>query len=236
MRSPPGVPYHRRPNIVVVPQMIGVDAPENEPLLNYIWQHAQNNALIVSWCTGASVLAQAGLLDGRPATAHWGDIDRLERTYPAVQWQRGVRYVDDGNVVTTGGVTSGMDGTLYVLKKLHGAEVAEQAARAMHYQPTIELDTTPTVEQYTIGLGESIILFNGAFKWIKPDTAVWLYDGIGDMELSAVLDAYPVSLATRIYTVGARRAISWINVIAYGLVALVLIIATRDRLGNQAEH
>jgi transcriptional regulator GlxA family with amidase domain len=198
---------HRRPDIVVVPQMNGVDAPENVPLLDYIRQQAKNNALILSWCTGANVLAQAGLLDGRPATAHWGDIDRLERAYPAVRWQRGVRYVDDGNVVTTGGVTSGMDGTLYVLKKLHGAEVAERVARAMHYQPTIELDATPTVEQYTIGLGETIILLNGAFKWAKPDTAVWLYDGIGDMELSAVLDAYPVSLATRIYTVGASGGI-----------------------------
>jgi AraC family transcriptional regulator, transcriptional activator FtrA len=198
---------HRRPDIVVVPQMNGVDAPENVPLLDYIRQQAQNNALILSWCTGANVLAQAGLLDGRPASAHWGDIDRLERAYPAVQWQRGVRYVDAGNMVTTGGVTSGMDGTLYVLKKLHGAEVAERVARAMHYQPTIELDATPTVEQYTIGLGETVILLNGAFKWAKPDTAVWLYDGIGDMELSAVLDAYPVSLATRIYTVGATGGI-----------------------------
>ncbi len=197
----------RRPDIVVVPQMNGVDAPENRPLLAYIRQQAQHNALIFSWCTGANVLAEAGLLDGRPATAHWGDIDRLERTYPAVQWQRGVRYVDDGNVVTTGGVTSGMDGTLYVLKKLHGAEVADRVAHALHYQPRIELDESPTVEQYTIGLQESIVLLNGAFNWAKSDTGVWVYDGIGDMELSAVLDAYPVSLATRTYTVGATRGV-----------------------------
>jgi AraC family transcriptional regulator, transcriptional activator FtrA len=197
----------RSPDIVVVPQMNGVAAPENGPLLDYIRQHAQNNALILSWCTGANVLAAAGLLDGRPATAHWGDIDRLERMYPAVQWQRGVRYVDDGNVVTTGGVTAGMDGTLYVLKKLHGAEMADRVARAMHYQPTIELDASPTAEQYTIGLQESIIVLNGTFDWSKHDLGVWVYDGIGDMELSAVLDAYPVSLSTRTYTVGAARGI-----------------------------
>ncbi len=187
--------------------MNGVDAPENRPLLAYLRQQAQNNALIFSWCTGANVLAAAGLLDGRPATAHWGDIDRLERQYPAVQWQRGVRYVDDGNVVTTGGVTSGIDGTLYLLKKLHGADVADRVARALHYQPTIELDVSPTVEQYTIGLSDSIVLLNGAFNWSKSDTGVWVYDGIGDMELSAVLDTYPVSLATRTYTVGATRGI-----------------------------
>jgi AraC family transcriptional regulator, transcriptional activator FtrA len=197
----------RSPDIVVVPQMNGVDAPENRPLLDYIRKYAQMDALIFSWCTGANVLAEAGLLDGKPATAHWGDIDRLERMYPAVQWQRGVRYVDDGNVVTTGGVTAGMDGTLYVLKKRHGAEVADRVARAMHYQPTIELDSSPTSEQYTIGLQESIIFLNGTFDWSKHDLGVWVYDGIGDMELSAVLDAYPVSLATRTYTVGATRGI-----------------------------
>jgi hypothetical protein len=77
----------------------------------------------------------------------------------------------------------------------------------MHYQPTIELDATPTAEQYTIGLQESIILLNGTFDWSKHDLGVWLYDGIGDLQLSAVLDAYPVSLATRTYTVGAARGI-----------------------------
>ena len=197
------------PDIVVVPQVLGIDAPENKPMLAYIRQHAQGDTLTFSWCTGANVLAAAGVLDGKPATAHWGDIDRLERSYPQVKWQRGVRYVDAGKVLTTGGVTSGIDGTLYLLSKLHGTEVAERIARAWHYQPTIELDATPTVEQYTIGPAESILLLNAAFDWSKRDLGVWVYDGIGDMELTAVLDAYPVSLATRTYTVAdARRVVA----------------------------
>jgi putative intracellular protease/amidase len=199
----------RSPDIVVVPQMLGIDAPENKPMLAYIRQHAQGDTLTFSWCTGANVLAAAGVLDSKRATAHWGDIDRLEQTYPQVQWQRGVRYVDAGNVLTTGGVTSGIDGTLYLLSKLHGPEVAERVARALHYQPTIELDATPTVEQYTLGPADSILLLNGAFNWAKRDLGVWLYDGIGDMELTAVLDAYPVSLGARTYTVAdARRVVT----------------------------
>ena len=137
----------RSPDIVVVPQMLGVDAAENAPLLAYIRQHAHGDTVTFAWCTGANVLAAAGVLDGKPATAHWGDIDRLERTYPAVQWQRGLRYVDAGNVLTTGGVTSGVDGTLYLLGKRHGAAVAERVARALHYPPMVELDATPTVDQ-----------------------------------------------------------------------------------------
>jgi len=199
----------RSPDIVVVPQMLGVDAPENQSLLAYIRQHAQGDTLTFSWCTGANVLAAAGVLDGKPATAHWGDIDRLERTYPAMQWQRGLRYVDAGSVLTTGGVTSGLDGTLYLLAKLHGAEVAERVARALHYQPVIELDATPTVEQYRIGPADSILLLNAAFDWSKRDLGVWVYDGVGDMELTAVLDAYPVSLGARTYTVAdARRVVT----------------------------
>jgi AraC family transcriptional regulator, transcriptional activator FtrA len=199
----------RSPDIVVVPQMLGIDAVENQPLLAYIRQHAQGDTLTFAWCTGANVLAAAGVLDGKPATAHWGDIDRLERTYPSVQWQRGVRYVDAGSVLTTGGVTSGLDGTLYLLAKRHGAEVAERVARALHYQPTIELDATPTVEQYRIGPADSILLVNAAFNWAKRDVGVWVYDGVGDMELTAVLDAYPVSLGARTYTVAdARRVVT----------------------------
>ena len=199
----------RSPDIVVVPQMLGVDAPANALLLAYIRQHAHGDTVTFSWCTGANVLAAAGVLDGKRATAHWGDIDRLERTYPAVQWQRGLRYVDAGNVLTTGGVTSGVDGTLYLLGKLHGAAVAERVGRALHYQPTVELDASPTVEQYRFGPPDSILLLNAAFEWSKRDLGVWLYDGIGDLELSAVLDSYPVSLATRTYTVAdARRVVT----------------------------
>jgi AraC family transcriptional activator FtrA len=197
------------PDIVVVPQMLGIDAPENKSMLAYIREHAQGDTLTFSWCTGANVLAAAGVLDGKPATAHWGDIDRLEQTYPQVKWQRGLRYVDAGNVLTTGGVTSGIDGTLYLLTKLHGSAVAERVARAWHYQPTVELDATPTVEQYTLGPAESILLLNAAFDWNKRDLGVWVYDGIGDMELTAVLDAYPVSLGARTYTVAdARRVVT----------------------------
>src|SRR3712207_5991959 len=116
----------RSPDIVVVPQMIGIDAPENTVLLDYIRQHAQSDTLTFAWCTGSNVLAAAGVLDGKRATAHWGDIDRLERSFPAVQWQRGLRYVDEGGVLTTGGLTSGIDATLYVLAKRHGEAVAEQ--------------------------------------------------------------------------------------------------------------
>lgn len=197
----------RGPDILVVPQMTGIAAPANAPLLAYIRQQAAAGSLVFSWCTGANVLAEAGVLDATPATAHWGDIDRLEQAFPEVQWQRGVRYVDAERVLTTGGVTSGIDGTLYLLGKLHGPAVAERVARALRYTPTVELDRTPSVEQYTFGLADSVILLNAAFKWDKRELGVWLYEGVGDLELAAVLDAYPPTMSARTYTVAATHAI-----------------------------
>jgi transcriptional regulator GlxA family with amidase domain len=72
----------------------------------------RGDPLLVSVCTGAEVLAVAGLLDGRPATSHWLGLIGLRRDYPAVRWTDGVRYVDDGDVITTAGVLSGIDGAL----------------------------------------------------------------------------------------------------------------------------
>jgi putative intracellular protease/amidase len=195
------------PDIVVVPAMTSVDAPDDRPVLDWIRQQAQGTPLVFSWCTGARVLAAAGVLDGKPATAHWGDLDRLERHYPAVHWQRGVRYVESGRVLTSAGITSGFDATLYLLAQRHGAAVADRVARALQYQPPVDLVAAPVAEQYTFGWKDSVYLFNLAFNWNKRDAGVWLYDGIGDLELAAVLDSYATSWTTRTITVAASRGV-----------------------------
>ena len=87
--------------------------------------------LLVSVCVGAEVLASAGLLEGRPATAHWLGLIGLRRSYPAVQWTDGVRYVDDGDVITAAGVLSGVDAALRVVERTVGQGAAEQAAAAV---------------------------------------------------------------------------------------------------------
>jgi AraC family transcriptional regulator, transcriptional activator FtrA len=194
------------PDIVVVPQTTGPEAPENRPLLDYIRRQARGDTLVFSWCTGAGVLAASGVLDGKPATAHWGDIDQLERAYPAVLWQRGLRYVESGRLLTSAGITSGFDATLYLLSQWHGAAVAERVARALHY-PSFDFVAAPAVEQYHFSLPDSIFVLNGTFNWAKHDAGVWLYDGVGDLELAAVLDTFSASLTTRTFSVGDTRRI-----------------------------
>jgi AraC family transcriptional activator FtrA len=86
-------------------------------------------ARVMSICTGAFVLAEAGLLDGRRATTHWDSTDRLARRYPRVSVDPSVLYVDEGSVLTSAGVAAGLDLCLHVIRRDHGAAVAAQIAR-----------------------------------------------------------------------------------------------------------
>jgi len=89
----------------------------------------KRGARIISICSGASVLAAAGLLDGRPAASHWGWASRLRRLYPQVEWDFDVLFMDCGDVLTSAGVGAGIDLCLHVVRGDHGSDVANQAAR-----------------------------------------------------------------------------------------------------------
>jgi transcriptional regulator GlxA family with amidase domain len=83
----------------------------------------------MSICTGASVLAAAGLLDDRPATTHWFHAEILRRLYPRVKLDPDVLFVDDADVLTSAGVAAGIDLCLHVIRRDHGSEIANRAAR-----------------------------------------------------------------------------------------------------------
>ncbi|MEV6959360.1 helix-turn-helix domain-containing protein [Streptomyces sp. NPDC051207] len=84
---------------------------------------------LASICTGVYVLAAAGLLDGRPATTHWADAERLQRLFPRVKVDPDVLFVDDGDVLTSAGVAAGIDLCLHMVRRDHGAAVANEIAR-----------------------------------------------------------------------------------------------------------
>jgi transcriptional regulator GlxA family with amidase domain len=84
---------------------------------------------LVSICTGAFVLAAAGLLDGRPATTHWKFAEALRRLHPDVRVDENVLFVDDGDVLTSAGLAAGIDLCLHIIRSDHGAQVANAVAR-----------------------------------------------------------------------------------------------------------
>ncbi|MEV6968328.1 helix-turn-helix domain-containing protein [Hamadaea sp. NPDC051192] len=83
----------------------------------------------VAICTAAYALAECGLLDGRPATTHWHEAAEFQRRHPLVKVDAGVLFVDDGDVLTSAGVASGVDLCLHIVRRDHGSDVAAQAAR-----------------------------------------------------------------------------------------------------------
>ncbi len=88
-------------------------------------------AVVGSVCTGAFVLADAGLLDGRACTTHWKLTDRLQEAYPAAQVERGRLFVQDGRIITSAGVASGIDMSLALIEAAHGPLMAARVAREM---------------------------------------------------------------------------------------------------------
>jgi transcriptional regulator GlxA family with amidase domain len=193
------------PDVILTPAITGIESAENAPILAWLRQH-RDGATLFSWCAGAEVLAASGLIDGRSVTTHWEDIDHLAARYPALDWRRGVRYVDEGDVVTTGGLTAGVDGTLHFLSTRNGPDVANRVADAMHYPRSMFADD-PRAAQYALEPVDAAVYLNLSFNWPKPSAAVWLYDGVGEVDLAAAVEAFAVTSATAATTVAAAPSI-----------------------------
>ncbi|MEU6798948.1 DJ-1/PfpI family protein [Nonomuraea wenchangensis] len=177
------------PDVTVVPAMPDSDASDRTMVTAWIRDTA-SKGLLLSVCAGAQLVAEAGLLDGRDAASHWYWISRLERDHPAVNWQRGIRYVDDGDVISTGGLLSAVDGTLRVVERLLGTDSAQAAAEAVgwrYYTP----GKAATLPQSKLTLGDAILhTLNVGFRWEAPNVGVVLSDGVGEIELAAAFDPY----------------------------------------------
>ncbi len=121
-------------HLLLVPGGRGVrDAMANPDLVNWIRRRGSRADIAASVCTGAFLLAAAGLLDEKRVTTHWAYLDELEKQYPRLKVQRGLRVVSDGNVLTSAGVSAGIDLALTVVARWAGETVARATARRMEY-------------------------------------------------------------------------------------------------------
>jgi transcriptional regulator GlxA family with amidase domain len=119
---------HAADTIVVPPTMLpGRLVPP--AVLDALRQASDGGKRILSLCTGAFVLAEAGLLDGRAATTHWSECAGLARQYPRVKVDPGVLYVDEGNLLTSAGSAASLDLCLHVVQRDYGTEIAARVAR-----------------------------------------------------------------------------------------------------------
>ncbi|MBP3954426.1 DJ-1/PfpI family protein [Gemmata sp. G18] len=123
-----------KPDIIVLPGGATGNALKDERVVEWVKKASSNAEVTLSVCTGAFILGRAGLLDGKNATTHWASIERLKKEYPKTTVHADKRFVDNGKIVTSAGVSAGIDASLHVVEKLHGKEEAEKTARYMQYR------------------------------------------------------------------------------------------------------
>jgi transcriptional regulator GlxA family with amidase domain len=136
MRITPDYTFETAPkiDIVVVPGGFGTRREIDNPVaIDWIRTVAGQTDVTTSVCTGSFLIAKAGLLDNGRATTHWGSIERMRETFPSITVLENIRWVDEGAVVSSAGVSAGIDMSLHVIERLHGAETAARAARFMEY-------------------------------------------------------------------------------------------------------
>ncbi|WP_030407255.1 GlxA family transcriptional regulator [Streptomyces albus] len=135
LSAPFGLEAISRAGTVVVPAWRSITQPPPQAALDALRRAHEEGARIIGLCTGAFVLAAAGLLDGRPATTHWMYAPTLAKRYPAVHVDPRELFVDDGDILTSAGTAAGIDLCLHVVRTDHGAEAAGALARRLVIPP-----------------------------------------------------------------------------------------------------
>ena len=123
--------------VLVYPGGTGTRAQlEDESQLNWVRQQRRDVPLMTSVCTGSLVYAAAGLLAHRPATTHWDSLEKLAELDPTIEVRTDQRFVDDGDLVTSAGISAGIDMALHLVSRLAGVGRAREVRRGIQYDPS----------------------------------------------------------------------------------------------------
>jgi transcriptional regulator GlxA family with amidase domain len=120
-------------DVLIIPGGIVSDELKKGELINWIAKCAASAEITASICTGAFLLGKAGLLEGKQATTHWEDIEELGAMFPGVEVRTGTRWVDNGEVVSSAGISAGIDMSLHLVERLVSKELAVSTARQMEF-------------------------------------------------------------------------------------------------------
>lgn len=184
------------PELIVIPNIPNVKSPEDKPIIDWLRHKDNGKTIFLSVCEGARTLAATGLLNQRRATTHWSAIGQLKSNYPQTQWVSDLKYVEDGNFITTPGVVTGsIEGSLRVVEKLVSTDKATEIAEKLGYYYTKSLNLPHT----SIELSDSVWLFTALYPWTKKNIGVLIDDGVDEIELASILDTYPRSFTAVTY-------------------------------------
>lgn len=129
-----GIHAHPSVDLLLIPGGVVTASLEQADLIDWIRVTAATAATTAAVCTGAFLLARAGLLDGQPATTHWEDMADLGRAFPRLQVVAGKRWVETGKLFTSGGISAGIDLSLHLVQRFAGRDLALATARQMDYR------------------------------------------------------------------------------------------------------
>jgi transcriptional regulator GlxA family with amidase domain len=187
---------------VIVPAVHRDDDPT---LLAWVRAQAGRGATVVGVCDGVWVLAHAGLLEGRQATGHWYSLDKLRDEYPHTRFVTGRRYVADGNIVTTTGVTATIPVSLALVEAIAGRERAMEVATSLglpggwsvaHDNEHFRLDWP---RRWTVAR-------NAAAFWAYEDLGLAVEPGVDEIALALEANAYSATFKSTVFTVAASKA------------------------------
>ncbi len=132
----PSYTFGREPrvDVLIVPGGVVTDEIGKPAVIEWIAARAAEARLTASVCTGAFLLAKAGVLDGKKATTHWEDIDDFRKSFPGIPIDVEARFVDQGRVVTSAGISAGIDMSLHLVERLANESLARRTARQMDYR------------------------------------------------------------------------------------------------------
>ena len=179
LRYPDGADY------VVVPNIY--EGANDRHVLDWLRTQASLGAVIVGICDGVPTVANAGLLVGRRATGHWRSIDELERRHAATEWIRNRRYVADGNVITTSGVSASISVSVALVEAIAGHAHAQTVAERLgveHWGPQHDS------EQFRLGGRLFTALANKTFLWHHERLGVPVGEAVDEISLALTADAW----------------------------------------------
>jgi transcriptional regulator GlxA family with amidase domain len=131
----PGFDFSNHPliDVLIIPGGIVTAELGKDVVVQWISQIAEDAESTASVCTGAFLLGKAGILAGKSATTHWEDIAELRAMFPDISIKENTRWVDEGTVITSAGISAGIDMSLHLVARLEGEELARKTARQMEF-------------------------------------------------------------------------------------------------------
>ena len=195
-----------RAETVLVPGYRDLLAAPPEPALEALRAAAERGARMVSICTGAFALAYAGVLDGHRATTHWFSAGAMAEMFPAIEVDADALYVDEGSVLTSAGLSAGIDLCLHIVRSDHGERVGARVARAMVAAPHRDGGQSQFIERALPATGDS-----GSLEAVRAWALDHLAEPLDVPTLAARAAVSPRTFARRFVAETGTTPLKWLH-------------------------